>query len=373
MAQEHVVSANAGAKTKNDPTPSTSADSDSTATNYLRFLLDNEAPSLDDFVHLAMDVRLGIQKQNYDFINSYKKKSTENQYRSSWKKWVEFVQLKSPTCINMDFCISFFKSLHDRGLASSTINSVKSSLTVPINTAFGINLNSDLFNKIPKACAQLRPSIKSPPISWSLGKVLDYASSIDNESADLKLLLRKSIFLLAMATGARLSELAALTRDPEHVLFKESGEVTLYPDPTFLAKNEDPYKRWDPWNIPPLPEEPSLCPVRCLQAYLNRTPDIHSGQLFRGESYGSNLSIKQIRYKMGLLIKHADPLATWAGHDPRKVSTSLNFLHFMSFSDLQQYTGWKSPKVFFRHYLKNIQDVRHNVVAAGKVVRAAET
>ena len=282
-----------------------------------------------------------------------------------------YVKLKNPSAISMDFCLGFFVYSHGQGLASATITSYKSALSKPISYAFQIDFNSDLFNKIPKACARLKPNAPPRPISWSLDKVLDLASSIDNLTASLKDLSQKSIFLLAMASGARVSELVALSRDEGHIEWLDSGEVNLYPDPTFLAKNELPSKRWGPWRIIPLGEDPSLCPVKCLKDYLAKTSHIASGQLFKGETTGSDLSIKQLRAKLVYFIKKADPDSIPAGHDPRKVASSLNFFQYMSFEGLQAYTGWKSSRVFFRHYSKQLHEIKRMMVAAGNVIRPA--
>ena len=165
---------------------------------------------------------------------------------------------------------------------------------MPLWTAFGLDMNDYLFSKIPKACAKLRPAPPPPrDVSWSLNKVLHFASNIDNNTADPHLLIRKTLFLLAMASGGRVSELAALTRDPGSVVFEENGDVTLYPDPVFLAKNEDPAKRWNPWTIHPLPQDLSLCPVKTLQDFLASASRWSSGQLFRRQT-GAFLSSKNI-------------------------------------------------------------------------------
>ena len=79
------------------------------------------------------------------------------------------------------------------------------------------------------------------------------------------------LFLVALASGARLSEMAALFQDKGFIKLLPSGEVSLSPHPKFLAKNEDPAHRWKPWIIVPLPQDSSLCPVRALQSYLKRT------------------------------------------------------------------------------------------------------
>ena len=45
-----------------------------------------------------------------------------------------------------------------------------------------------------------------------------------------------------------------------------------------------------------------------------------------------------------------------------------NSLSSVRFADLQAYTGWSRPRVFFKHYLSNIEDLRRSVVSAGVVV-----
>ena len=38
----------------------------------------------------------------------------------------------------------------------------------------------------------------------------------------------------------------------------------------------------------------------------------------------------------------------------------------MNFDDLKEYTGWKSPNVFMRHYFLNLDALKFHTVAAGK-------
>ena len=113
--------------------------------------------------------------------------------------------------------------------------------------------------------------------------------------------------LTAMASGARVSEIVVLSRDDGHIEFLDLGEVNLYPDPAFLAKNELPTKCWGPWKIIPLKEDSSLCPVECLKAYLLKSVAFKGRQLFKGETTGSNLSLKQLRSKLTYFIRRADP------------------------------------------------------------------
>ena len=59
-------------------------------------------------------------------------------------------------------------------------------------------------------------------------------------------------------------------------------------------------------------------------------------------------------------------------HQVRAIATSTNFFQFMDFEALTKYTGWKSPRVFMRHYFKNIEALKFFAVAAGKVVTPAQ-
>ena len=190
-------------------------------------------------------------------------------------------------------------------------------------------------------------------LSWSLNKALHLASSINNDDCSFQHLLRKALFLIALASGARVSELAALSRDKGFIKFLPMGEVSLAPHPKFLAKNEDPAHRWKPWRIVPLPQDPSLCPVKCLEAYLEKTISQSGGRLFQRE-LGGTITIDGIRQQILYFIKEADPESIPKAHDVRAIATSVNYFHFMDFQALSEYTGWKSSRVFMKHYFENL-------------------
>ena len=110
--------------------------------------------------------------------------------------------------------------------------------------------------------------------------------------------------------------------------------------------------------------------MACLKCYLRATSHFSDSQIFRGDE-GCKLSLKQSRAKLLYFIQATDPDSGPAGHDTRKVATTINLFEFMNFSDLAKYTGWRSPRVFYKHYLKSVEEVRYSLVAAGRVVRPA--
>ena len=107
--------------------------------------------------------------------------------------------------------------------------------------------------------------------------------------ASLKHLTFKTVFLLALGSGKRRSEIHAwlyrnIIRHQENW-----SQVSLYPSPSFLSKNQ--LARDGPAAVAPvviptlapsldksLKEDKSLCPVRALRYYLDRTKDLRTGK-----------------------------------------------------------------------------------------------
>ena len=121
-----------------------------------------------------------------------------------------------------------------------------------------------------------RPRITPVLPQWDLGVVLEALSKSPYEplrEASFKHLTLKTVFLLAMASAGRRSELDALRFDQNSIQFKPKGAgVTLYFSPEFMRKNEKPNQVNNPWYIPAIPTgKPEFfapnCPVRALRYY----------------------------------------------------------------------------------------------------------
>ena len=102
---------------------------------------------------------------------------------------------------------------------------------------------------------------------------VEVVSDDDNDNASFKYLTLKTVFLLAMASAGRRSELHALRFDQNYIQFKPKGAcVTLYFSPEFMRKNQKPNQVNDPWYIPAIPTgKPEFgapnCPLRALRYY----------------------------------------------------------------------------------------------------------
>ena len=120
--------------------------------------------------------------------------------------------------------------------------------------------------------------LRATPVlpQWDLGVVLEALNKPPYEplrEASFKQLTLKTVFLLAMASAGRRSELHALRFDQNYIQFKPKGAgVTLYFSPEFMCKDQKPNQVNDPWYIPAIPTgKPEFsapnCPVRALRYY----------------------------------------------------------------------------------------------------------
>ena len=104
------------------------------------------------------------------------------------------------------------------------------------------------------------------------------------KKASLKHLTFKTVFLLALGSGKHRSEMHAwLNRNMRHQA--DWSKVSLYPSSSFLSKNQ--LARDGPDSVAPvvipalspsldksLKEDRSLCPVRALRYYLDKTQEL---------------------------------------------------------------------------------------------------
>lgn len=368
MAQQPLVPSPHGVEPIEDPILQPSTLTDDPKREDLRLLSSDNPPSYMDY--LSRVLTREFSKENVEIMLEYLKPSSISQYSSVWSKWTSYLNQSKPKELTHNTVISFLRYLFvDRGLSPATISSHRSVLSQPLLRGFGIDLNTNIDAMVTKAFFRKRPRQPQTNISWSLNKVLEHLEQESSHNSSIKFILHKSIFLLALASGARGSEIAALTRDPQYLSFTTDGGLRLRPNPQFIAKNELPDRRWDHWVIPALPDgDNPLCPVRSLSAYMDLTKSLTSGPLFRCHSSDRPLTTAGIRSAMTSLIKISNPDSVPKSHDIRKLASSYAFMEGMNVTEMANFTGWAGSKVFLRHYLKEINDLQQGCVAMGRVV-----
>ena len=210
------------------------------------------------------------------------------------------------------------------------------------------------------------PRTLVPP--WSLEIVLKALQKWPFEpvrQASRKHLTWKAVFLVAIASARRASELHALRHVPPYIRFS-AEEVTLFPDVSFLPKVNTPFHASRPIILPSLDREPGdtrlLCLRRILKVYLNRTASLrapNTEQLFvtyGGKSPGSPVSKQRISAWLVELIAfiyeqaHLPVPKGIKGHQTRKMATSWADLAGVDPQLICDAATWSSACTFSRHY-----------------------
>ena len=174
--------------------------------------------------------------------------------------------------------------LQDRKLQPSTIDGYRSTVADKLgNLPFNISKDGNLTRLLDSFHGD-RPKGRRGIPSWNLSLVLHQLTEAPFEpikEASLKHLTFKTVFLLALGIHAWQN------RNIRHQ--SDWSKVSLYPSPSFLSKNQ--LAKEGPDSVAPvvkpalaptldrsLKSDRSLCPVRALRYYLDRTSELRQNK-----------------------------------------------------------------------------------------------
>jgi len=224
-----------------------------------------------------------------------------------------------------------------------------------------------------------RPLKRNTYPKWSLPTVLAglmRSPFEDLGKASLANLTRKTVFLLAIASGARRGEIHAL--DFTRIAWnQDKSQVTLRPHPDHIAKNYDPklpasnfsgftLNSFDTF-LDRSDRERTLCPLRALKFYLNATAPLRAKrqQLFipmqgKNEKVGKNTisrwiveAIKQA-YISADAVEELRKVHRITAHEVRAVASSCDAWKNVSLADIMEACGWRSNTTFIDYYLRDL-------------------
>ena len=334
----------------------------------------------------------GYSRRVAQFLAKAKRHSTIVNYQCKWKKYRQWCKQEGHTVSSPSSqkFADFLLYLHQqKNLSVSAIRGYKAML----NSVFaykGFNLTDDpVLRDIAKACARQVPRMINRTPSWNVDVVLKALTCPPFEPlrlASIRDLTKKTIFLVALATARRVSELQALSNK---VVWQDSDLILSYL-PEFIAKTEtvsNPTTReFRLRSLTPLvgaeDEERLLCPVRAVHLYLQRTAFTpRPRQLFLSvRDLKKPLSKAALSFFLRETIKMAHeslpeelcPLLKVRAHDIRGIATSLLLWKNKSISSILDAACWKTPSVFVDFYLKDFQRREGDVLALGPFVAAGD-
>ena len=191
----------------------------------------------------------------------------------------------------------FWYLFNDLNRCPSTIEGYRTAIANTLgNTRQNISTNTEIDKLIASFHRDKPTSSRSIP-KWNLSLVLQRLTQPPfepQEEATLKFITWKTVFLLALASGKRRSEIHTWTLDGLLCL-GDWDQIQLSPSPSFIAKNQ--LAKEGPQSISPViipalkcaqdsgDTDILLCPFRALQCYLDRTKDSRGGRQLLFISY----------------------------------------------------------------------------------------
>ena len=305
------------------------------------------------------------------------------------------VDFRAPTLKAIaDFLLHLFQ---DKKLQPGTIDGYRSAIADKLgNSTINVSKDENL-TRLLDSFHRDRPKGRRGIPSWNLSLVLHQLTKAPFEplkEASLKHLTFKTVFLLALGSGKRRSEIHAwVHKNIRHQ--SDWSKVSLYPSPSFLAKNQLAKEGPDsvaPVVIPALAPsldkslkgDRSLCPVRALRYYLDRTADLRQNKelVFVSFKKGFDKDISPatisswIKQTVILCYELSDQEALTLhqvkAHDVRAFAASKAFQSGISLDQILSACHWKSHNTFTQFYLKDVAWADSELFHLGPVVAAQQ-
>ena len=328
--------------------------------------------------------------------------STNAVYKSKWKLFAYYCRDRNirPWSAKAPVVAEFLTWLFEERKASvRTLRGYRSALGAALRNATGYDPGADdVLSQLMRGFLRQRPIMSRTTIMWDIGLVLRYLKSGKLSTTGRlspKDLTLKLVFLLALATGKRRSEIHALDQDIR-LVNNEWDEVVLRPRPDFLGKTHfatggagtfseivlKSINSADGYTL----EEKSICPVTTLRVYQRVSREYRSeGQERLIISYvqGKSDDIKKqtISNYLKLVVQQAylDSASdesvcqdfNMSPHDLRGIATSLKASKNVTMAEILQSGVWASANTFLTHYVKKFTcDELSNLYRLGPFVAA---
>ena len=318
--------------------------------------------------------------------------SSSKVYDGRWRGWCDWcAKLKiNPVNPSIPQVADFFVFLfEEEKMAISTITGYRSAMaSVLHNRNVMVGENPQLTKLIRNFKRDRGPTPVIVP-RWDLSIILKYMTDLEPlSSLSIENLTKKTLFLLAFASGRRRCELHALRSDEPFVSFgREFSNVSLRPDPKFIAKTQSASVQATEMLIPALigshlsDIDRSLCPVRSLRQYLSKTEPyrkgrnelfIHFDQTRTKRLNTSHISLWLKQTIISAYNRYSElPIDQPRAHEVRALAASwANFRSPASLDTIMKNAMWKSHSTFTQFYMRDVGLQSNDLYSMGPVVAA---
>ncbi len=307
----------------------------------------------------------GFSEQVISTLQKAVRSSTSKIYDRQWTSFSCWCHKRDvdPHMAPISYVLGFLQYLMNVGLEFNSINVYRSAIS---RFHFGVDGlpvgKHPLVSRFMKGVFNVKPTVKVLLPSWKLDVVFDVLQKPPFEplaEASLKCLTLKTVFLVAITTAKRCSELQALGRVEPYIRI-EKKSVRLRTVVGFLPKTARPGHLGNDIVIPSFCKKNKLlCPKRALQYYLSASGfGDHKDHLFvafGGRQKGSPVSKRTISGWLVKLIKLAyatkrEPVPKIKAHSTRAMSTTWALFNKASLQDIMRAADWRSSRTFGKFY-----------------------
>ena len=368
---------------------------------------DAKLASLDDrYLNL---VKKGFSQSLAQRISAPQRPSTRKNYDARVRLflgWCEDNEVDGRKPSIMDIAEFFEYRFVTKGKAPGTIQGYKTAVTDHYSKEIVDIGGSEELSRILRSYYKERPPVLNKLIPWDLGLVLQVLRGAPFEplgAASLKHLTFKTIFLIALASGKRRSELHALSHESVRRLKRKGPQVEAFAIktiPGFLPKNlgeidtlladrEIVIPSLSDYVGADLKEDRLNCPVRALKFYLDKTSHFREGKKLLFISYEPNWNkdicsqtvssyLKTVVtdcykfYNKNRKVYEAEQIlkGNVKAHQVRATSASWAAYGGVSMRQIMDACFWKSNNTFTSFYFKDHWVQQNGVFSIGPVVAA---
>ncbi|XP_070803767.1 uncharacterized protein [Pituophis catenifer annectens] len=320
-----------------------------------------------------------LRQDNYSdrvihIVQACRRKSTVRLYNISWLafyRWCRSRQI-DPVSASPAQILEFLRDGFDRGLAHSTLRRHVAALSTALSSPSGRPLTQHpVIKKFLRGARLLRPSSIHRYPTWDLPKVLNALTETPFEplrTVHLRFLTLKVVFLIAITSARRISELAALSVREDLCVFRPDT-VILRLDPSFIPKVNSPFHRAQEVILPNFCPRPShalerrwhtLDVRRALKIYIKRTAPFRKSEALFVSFLPGSLGLKVSSATIGRWIRACIASAYQAqaipvpnsitAHSTRSAATSAAWATQASLEEVCRAATWSTPSPFIRHY-----------------------
>ncbi|XP_061443118.1 uncharacterized protein LOC133365362 [Rhineura floridana] len=319
-------------------------------------------------------LKRGISPQVVETMMASRRPSTLRIYESTWKAFSSWSQKQGvlPRKAGVKEILSFLQDGVSLGLRPNTLRRQVSALSATLSRSPDKPVGSHPFVKsfLRGATITAPPTVHRYP-TWDLHKVLSALQKPPFKplsQVSLRLLSFKVLFLVAITSARRVSELNALSVHKNFCVFHKD-RVVLRTVPSFRPKVLSAFHCQQELVLPsfcPNPVHPlekawhSLDVTRALKVYISKTKSFRKTDnlfvSFHPKSMGNKVTTSTLArwIKACISLAYASlRLSRPAGlvaHSTRVAATSAAFSHNASLGEICRAAAWATPNTFIKRY-----------------------